>query len=99
MSLRSVVYDHDFDNEANRIFGGARAADDALRAVEFKLAREPDLSQYPETRVTALGPLRYITTMATPTIPGVVVLFTHDDRIGRVCCHSIRETVPRPFGS
>lgn len=90
MLLRSVIYELDFDLEADAIFGDAATRDDALRAIEWELARALHLGAYPIAVMTQLGPLRVIRTATTEVHLGVVVLFTHDDRLGQVTLHSIR---------
>jgi hypothetical protein len=79
MPLRSVVRDAHFDEFAVAAFGSLPEADRFMAAVEFALAREPDLEVFPLVERTIRGPVRAYKTKPTATWPGMIILFTYEE--------------------
>ena len=83
MAYREVVRELSFEESARAVFGSAKRADDYLAIVEWRLAREPTLDDFPVIEVSARGVVRAMTTDESREMPAMVVLFTVGDG-GRV---------------
>ena len=71
---RTVVASSRFDGEAEAIFGEFQRADQAMQAIDWGIATDPERwSLIPGTQ------LRVIKTHTFPGAPAVVVFFTIDD--------------------
>lgn len=74
---RTVVWEHAFTASTAEIFGSLERADEALRALEFAIAREPHSFA---TRVYVGPPTIYcIKTLASRSWPCVVIYYSCTD--------------------
>jgi hypothetical protein len=76
--LRKIIRREGFDDCAIAVFGTLLAADDALRAAEWTLAREFDLTILPIVDVIGDVDVRALKLIGTPTIPACIVTFSFD---------------------
>lgn len=72
--LRTLAHDARFDAEAAAIYGGLEKADDALKAVEFALSREPQTegARFEDTEIYVLK------VAASSHTKGIVVFYRFD---------------------
>jgi hypothetical protein len=75
---RKIIRSEGFDDCAIAVFGTLLAADDALRAAEWTLAREMDLTILPIVDVIGGVDIRALKLTGTPTVPACIVTFTFE---------------------
>lgn len=76
---RPIRRSSEFDDCATAVFGNLPAADEALRAAEFTLALEPDLTIFPIVDVAGDVDIRALKMLGTTAIPACIVIFTVGD--------------------